>query len=716
MNGINRNKHLSSRCLLLAAALSYNVSALADTAKNDKWYERSFEQILETKIVTATRDQQQIVDSPANMTVYSAADIQRMGLRSIKELLERTTGFFTNKQGAGPAIGSRGFIGDNEQFLMLIDGHNINSIVDKGPGNTFIFPFLEQVKRVEIQRGPGSTLWGSDAALGIIHIITQDGGTDIDGVQTTYSHATEDDLHYLNIKAGEQLTDDVHYMMSFTAAESDGFISGTPTEQTWEALDDSKEFYFKATLRDTQVYARFADIRNQRPLGSIAGIDEKAYTRRKHSYLDIRRSAVISDGFNLEGRFFADLMERWQSLINPVTTPGTQMVEESAASKETALGVELLSRWRPSDEHNILIGLRAVQTEIDPVSNSVTYPVTARFSTSNGSINTRVVPEDKDTNVALFAEDSWAINDSFNIIVGLRIDHNDLREESTIVLPRFAANWKISDQWSAQYSYSTGYIRPPVGIGFLGQAQFNDDFNTNGRIFGANDSQEVGTHDIRISYNRKPISIRWNLYHNTIEDSFNFLFEQGMVGAESRVLFFINTPEINTYGTELEFNYVPSDRWNIYGNLSYVFDAKLKTTKSSAFGVAYDLNNTQFKFGEGAFSSDGTVSGYPHQIVNIGLNYFFSEQISGNLHYRGWNDMSGRADNLFQGLHSKKTGPEHFVDMNIRYQQVAGTQLDMAVFVKNLLGNDDSEINELYFNQLWADRARSIGLKLSYTF
>ena len=711
----NNNKAVNYS-VLLATALSCGVGgASAEVTKDAKWYERSFEQLLETKIVTATREQQEIADAPANMTVYTAADIQRMGLRSIEELLERTTGFFSNKQAAGPAIGSRGFIGDNEQFLMLIDGHSINSIVDKGPGNAFLFPFLEQVKRVEIQRGPGSTLWGSDAALGIIHIITEDGGTDIDGVKATYSHATEDDQRYINVKAGEKLTEDVNYMVSFSAAESDGFKSGEPTERTWEALDDSKELYFKAQLRDTKVYARFSDIRNQRPGGSLAGIDEKAYTRRKHSYLDLQRSAQLNDQWNIEGRLFTDIIERWQSQITPVTSPGTPTVEESAASKETALGLEILGRWRPGTSHHVLMGVRAVQTEVDPVSNSVTFPVTALPSNSTGSINMRVVPDDKDTNIAVFAEDDWRINDSFNVIVGLRIDRNDLREENTIVLPRFATNWKITDEWSSQYSYSTGYIRPPVGIGFLGQAQFNSSFNTNGRIFGAEDSQEVETHDIRITYNSNPVSIRWNLYYNTIEDSFNFLFEEGMVGAENRVLFFINTPEIKTYGTELEFNYVPSDRWNLYGNVSYVIKAELETSTSTAFGVNYDLNNTAFGFGEGTFTPDGTVSGYPHQIINLGINYFFSEQLSANLHYRGWNEMSGRV-RVTDGFEEQDYGPEHFVDMNIRYQQVGGSDFDVALFVKNLLDNDKSEISELYFSQTWSERARSVGVKMSYQF
>lgn len=97
MNIQKKHSKNIARRLLLTTMLGYSTSALSvDMEKNNKWYERSFEQLLETKIVTATRDQQQIGDAPANMTVYTAADIQRMGLRSVKELLERTTGFFTN--------------------------------------------------------------------------------------------------------------------------------------------------------------------------------------------------------------------------------------------------------------------------------------------------------------------------------------------------------------------------------------------------------------------------------------------------------------------------------------------------------------------------------------------------------------------------------------------------------------------------------------------
>ena len=44
-------------------------------------------------------------------------------------------------------------------------------------------------------------------------------------------------------------------------------------------------------------------------------------------------------------------------------------------------------------------------------------------------------------------------------------------------------------------------------------------------------------------------------------------------------------------------------------------------------------------------------------------------------------------------------GPEQFLDLNIRFSAVLGSDLDVSVFAKNLLDNDDSEIGMLYFTQ-----------------
>jgi outer membrane receptor protein involved in Fe transport len=693
-------------------------------AMADQWYERSFEQLLKTKIVTSTREEQDIQLSPNTISVYTAADIKRMGIRSIKELLDRTTGFFVNRQLAGPVIGSRGFIGDNEQFLLLIDGHSANSIVDKGAGNFFLFPFLEHIERVEILRGPGSTLWGSDAALGIIHIITKK-GADIDGITAMHSVSSADNFQYANVQAGKAITEDINYMFSVTTSESKGFGQGEaylPKDGAWERFEDSSEVYFKAQIQDITVYARSADMRNARPGGSIADPigffpTAEAYTRRQHNYIDIQHKTDLTKILNLETRFFSDMIQGYQAQINPTISSGATIVEESASNKEQALGLEMIAKLQANAYHNVLIGLRAVQTEIDPVTNGVLFPATSSPSATANLRTMRVVPEAFDRNIAVFVEDDWKVHEDVNIIYGIRVDKNTLREDSTIVLPRFSLNWQANSDWSTQYSYTTGYIRPPVGIGFLQQEQYNTGLSAaSGNIYGAQESEEVQNHDIRIGYNHDPFSIKWNLYRTSIDKSFNFLYEPDPLF--EKVLFYINTNKIIIYGNELEFNYVPSETWNLYANLSYVMESRLDDQTGSAFGINYDLDNTLFGFSEGAFTGDGTIIGYPHKMWNLGVNVFFTDHISTNVHYRGWADIQSRhrIDSLTVGESDRSYGPEHFLDLNVRYNNIANTNLSIAMFIKNVLNNDDSEIAMLYFTQEWSERKRSIGMDMSYRF
>ncbi len=719
-NKLSPSQFLSTAlsCIALLCIASFAVAENTDQASEQPWYERSFEQLLDTKIITPTRDTQSLRNSAAAISVYTANDIKRMGIRTVKELLERTTGFFVNKQLAGAAIGSRGYIGDNEQFLLLIDGHNANSIVDKGPGFFFLFPMLENVKRVEIVRGPGSTLWGSDAALGIIHIITKD-GTDIDGPVATYSYATEDRYRYANVQAGEKLAEDISYIVSFTGAKAEGFPEDGVDPfwpGRWEQIDDSWELYFTAQLRNTTVHTRAADLKNSNPSMNVfqaTNLDQPPYYRRRHIYLDIEHSRAISNSLSLELRVFTDLMERWQKLRNMINSKGISTVMESAASKENALGLELLGKWRPHSQHALLFGLRAVRTEIDPVTNNVSYPSTSEPPSAGTVFNLRVVPEDIDENIAVFIEDDWRISKDINSTLGLRLDRNNLREKNTIVLPRLGINWQFAPSWSSHYSYNTGYIRPPVGIGFLGQETFNTFTNDNSEeytalIYGASDSEKVYSHDLQLQFKRNPLIANLALFHTQIDDAFNFLFQADSADDPTRILFFINTNTIKSYGYELSFQYLPISEWDFYGNLSHVLQAKVDKLTGSEAGIDYDFFNDFTPF-----APDGTVAAYPQQIWNLGLNYQHKDTLTLNLHYRGWSDM-----HMSENFTNRKIsfGPEHFFDLNIVFNKLLGTQLNVALFAKNLLDNDDSEIAMLLFRNEWSERGRSMGIKLDYQF
>ncbi len=679
-------------------------------------------------VLTASKNEQSILHAPSVITVYTSEDIKRQGIRNVNELLERTVGFMPTRNIANPLIGTRGIVaGENEPFLLLIDGHNMNSIVDKGPDDYFIFPLISHVKRVEIVRGPGSTLWGSDAALGIIHIITKDGG-DINGLQTTVDGATEDGYRYANILYGNKEDDDHDVMLSFTSAKSDGYPENgfRPHENFFklgpmDEIKDSWELYGKMKQRQFTFTARAADLLDSRLDSTPNWFDINTplpaeYNRKKHYYIDLGHKKDIYKNSSLETRIFTDMMERWQGQANPVVTSGLTKLEESYYSRETRLGFESMLRARVMNRHQVLSGVSMVQTEVDPIYQSLQYPLPEDTTGTTMEVVPLVIPEDRDVTMAAYIEDNWSVFQNLNLIFGLRLDHNDLREEKTKALPRFASILGIGQNWTTKYLYNTGYVRPPVAKSFLGQKPLIDSFYVNSQgewvtaptpCMGVSESEEVDSHDLQLIYSTKNIHTSVTGYHTILKNAFNYYGYPVTVDGVDHILFYVNSNNIVTNGLEWDVRHKLHNMVTWYGNYSRVLRSKIDKLEGSASGVAYSFE------GQFLFADDRTLLHFPHQMWNLGIDLSFTQNIMANLHYRGWHWMTGQVPD--NSTTYETLGPEHFVDVTFLFRDVYWKTFDVSVYVKNILDNDDSKYT-LPLAGYWPARGRSLGMKLSYIF
>ena len=142
---------------------------------------------LDPVAVTASRNPQPIADLLADLTVIGADEIQRSGAQSLPELLQRQPGVEITMNG-GPGSTSGAFLrGANRgQTLVLIDGLRVGAS-SVGATSLEAIP-LDQIERIEILRGPASSLYGADAIGGVIQVFTKqaEGSTFVPNVAAGY--------------------------------------------------------------------------------------------------------------------------------------------------------------------------------------------------------------------------------------------------------------------------------------------------------------------------------------------------------------------------------------------------------------------------------------------------------------------------------------------------------------------------------------------------
>lgn len=139
-------------------------------------YAQAKEITLEEVVVTATRVETPMEEIASSVTVISSLEIERKQKTHVLEVLRGVPGLNvvqTGGTGRQTSIFIRG--ANSEHTLVMIDGVEVNDPIS--PGRSFDFAHLavDNIERIEVLRGPQSTLYGSDAIGGVINIITKKG-------------------------------------------------------------------------------------------------------------------------------------------------------------------------------------------------------------------------------------------------------------------------------------------------------------------------------------------------------------------------------------------------------------------------------------------------------------------------------------------------------------------------------------------------------------
>jgi len=282
-------------------------------------------QIQVPQVTTPSLFPQPSTQAPASVTVITSDEIKRYGWRTLGDILASVQGFYVSYDRNYDYLGAQGVnLGDfNSRFLLLINGHRINNDLDDSAYvDTAFLLDVDLIDRVEIVRGPGSVLYGNNAFLGVINVITRQGnqvnGVEASGMYGSYNawsgRVTIGDLFTNGFAKGLQ------FLLSGTLYNDDGPENlyypqyNTPTLNVNNGIahnmdgDGFGSFFGSVSYQEFTLEGGYINREKVNPTGQdgVTFDDPRFRTDDDRSYVTLKYAHPFSDTLDLSANVYYD--------------------------------------------------------------------------------------------------------------------------------------------------------------------------------------------------------------------------------------------------------------------------------------------------------------------------------------------------------------------------------------------------------------------------
>lgn len=283
----------------------------------------SFDQLLEVnveKVYGASKYEQTISQAPSAVSLVTRDEIQKQGYRTIADVLRSVNGVYVSDDRNYSYIGIRGFSspGDyNSRVLLLVDGHRLNdNVYDQALVGREGFLDVDLIERVEVIRGPSSSIYGNNAFFGVINVITRSGAS-VNGLETSGEAGTHE-TYSGRVTYGKLLAGEWDLLVSGSFYDSAGerrvyfpeFDAPATNDGMAENADGERAMHFFAALGNEQfkLTGGFAWRRKDVPTASFLTTfnDGGEQTEDKRAYLDLKGGHEFSEALQLIGHVAYD--------------------------------------------------------------------------------------------------------------------------------------------------------------------------------------------------------------------------------------------------------------------------------------------------------------------------------------------------------------------------------------------------------------------------
>lgn len=444
------------------------------------------EQLMEMRIDSvygASKHDQRVTQAPSAISVITADEIERFGHRTLNDVLQSVRGLYVSDDRNYTYLGVRGFHRPNDyntRVLVLIDGHRINdNIYDSGATGREGMVDVELIERVEVIRGPSSSIYGSSAFLGVINIITKD-GSQVDGLEVS-AEAGSLNTYKSRLAYGGSAENGAQWLLSTSYFSSDGReslyfpefdqrISDDPRARNdgiARGLDgeEAKNFFSSLSYGGWSGSIFVSDRDKDVPTASFDTVfnDPREWTSEERSYLDIQYKGAINETLSFQMRGFYDRYHYRGEYPYDYALPGDP--PDEVVSKDRAFGEWLGTEWQLTQRvgpHRFMIGgeyresLREHQSMYDDVEPLDYYWSDDRTSNTLG----------------LFAQGEIALSKQLLLNGGLRFDQFSANSVDT-VNPRVALIYQPNARSAFKALYGQAFRAPNPYEAYYSEEQRN---------------------------------------------------------------------------------------------------------------------------------------------------------------------------------------------------------------------------------------------------
>lgn len=413
----------------------------------------SLEQLMDVKITGASKYEQKQSEVAAAVTVITRNDIRAYGWRTLSEILTSLPGVFSSYDHSYNYIGVRGFniLGDfNTRILVSINGNRINDATyDQGPmGRDFPLD-VELIERIEFIPGPGSAVYGQNAMLGVVNIITRK-GSNINGVEVSGSYQTAEVMPQERATLGKKFDNGLDALISVSGVQArgenlffnygDAGISGVAHHMDGENVKQifaraekgpvSFDFIYGNRKKDDPTAIYFSD-----PLISGQSLKD----RRLNSQLQYNDN-FINNTLNVLGRVFIGKYD----YDSPLVYEGQKTLSTGPSFWH---GAELRFVSSAIANHKLMAGVEYQNnTHIKQTFEYLENPA------DNLSVRSSVV------RTGVYLQDEWRITDTLTSTLGVRYDYNNWIGNR--LSPRGALIWQATPKTSFKALYGRAHRSP----------------------------------------------------------------------------------------------------------------------------------------------------------------------------------------------------------------------------------------------------------------